>query len=268
MLLVQSSGEEPKRGDIYEVPLEQVRDLLRCRDDEHLAKELLGMRKLEINWNRLDPEAEGYSVPVPDLMWKAAEGVLRFAFSPMFAATFLETGKGFQNIEWEVLVGFRSVYSAKLYEWLAMYRPGENRPAPPVLTTAELRELLGVTKDQYNGPVAGDLFRKVRTSIASVNEAQDGFVATYEIQGRGRSARHVFTLTRAPKQTRLAGTSPASRKMQSDDLAPLRAAVQAALEEAPADVADQVAGYLASDSPSAVRVAAAKLREAGVELPG
>lgn len=269
MLLVQSTGEKPVRGDIYEVPLEKVRDMLRCRDDEHLEAELLGMRRLEINWNRIDPEARGYSVPVPDIVWSAKEGVLRFAFSPMFAATFIETGKGYQSLDWEVLVGFRSVYSAKLYEWIAMYRPGENRPSPPALSTQDLRELMGVSSDQYSGASAGAFFRKIREAVASVNEAQDGMFVEYVIQGRGRSARHIFTSRQAPKQAHITGTSAASRKVESADLAPLRRAVEEASKLAPAELRGDVLAYLSSDSPSAVKVAAAKLREAGVtvELP-
>ena len=266
MLLVQSDPSPPTRGDIYEVPLEKVRDMLHCRDDEHLEAELLGMRRLGIDWSRLDPNARGYSIPVPDLVWDSKTGMLRFAFSPMFAATFLEDGKGYQPIEWEVLVGFKSPYAAKLYEWLALYRPGENSPTPPALSIVELRELMGIPEKQYIGTQAGCFLRKIRLAVDAVNEAQDGFTVTYEITGRGRSGRHQFTLQTAPKQGRIKGTDRASRKMQTNDLAPLRRAVEEASKRAPTELRGDVLAYLSSDSPSAVKVAAAKLREAGVTV--
>lgn len=264
MMLAQSQGQGSAGGWVFETPIEMIRDLLSCRNDKHLKQEFEAMGNLKINWSRFDPELEGYSIPVPEMIWDKKKGTVRWSFASIFAATFIENGKGYQNINWEVFMAFNSVYAAKLYEWLSMYRPGEGAPKPPIQTTRDLRDLLGVPNDQYTGNTQGTLFRLIDRAIKAINEAQDGFYVKYTRTGKGRTCYHEFTVTSAPEQKRMKVSSPI-RHVSTQELLDLRYNIEKAVNAAPESVKNEVLPYLRLGE-SGLKVARGKLKEAGIEV--
>lgn len=199
LLASSKSNKDPKPGDIYESPLEALRDLLRCRDDEHLKTELEGLAGLKLNWHKFDPKARGYSVPVSSCMIR--DGMVRFAFDPQFFEAWLDNETGFRKIAWEALQEIRSLHTAKLYELAAYHHePGELRKTMK-MKIAELRELFGVRADQYPG---GTFYQQViDRSVKAVNNGKYGFDVTYCREGRGQGGRHWFEIRPAEEQQRI-----------------------------------------------------------------
>ena len=199
-LLLIANQNNPEPGAVYECPLEALRDLLRCRDDEHLKTELEGLAGLKLNWHRFDPKARGYTIPVSSCTFK--EGLVRFAFDPQFMEAWLDNRTGFRNITWEALQEMRSLHAAKLYELAAYnFEPNQIRRTAKI-SLEELRELFGVQKDQYPG---GTFFQQViQKAVTAINEGKYGFEVNYFREGRGASGRHYFEIRPAEEQKRIA----------------------------------------------------------------
>lgn len=241
LLLAENQSAPPKPGDIYEIPQNAIRDMLRCRDDAHLKQELEGLGGIKVNWSRVRPDEGGYSIPVSSCTWSEKTGQVRFAFDPQFVMAWLDNTLGFRRITWEVLVSFRSLYGAKLYEYCAI----SHEPGKPIktrrLSTEELRELLGVPPTAYQGGNAGRFFQEVKKAVAQVNEAQDGMWVEYHRDGRGKHARHWFLVLDGPKQGRMPFSNPSKVVPPRPDLrSRIENAIAALPEERRAKVLEEM----------------------------
>lgn len=268
LLLAESQGEVAP-GDIYEISQQTLRELLRCNDDDHLRCELEALSGVKVNWSRVNPDDGGYSIPVSSCKW-GKSGQVRFAFDPQFVEAWQDNSLGFRRINWEVLVSFRSLYSAKIYEYVCLSHEPGKQIRTKRQTTDDLRELLGVPPQAYQGGNAGRLFQEIKKAVHQVNEAQDGFRVTYCREGRGASARHWFEVEDAPKQDRLRLSAP-TQVVRSGQTR--RARIEAALAGLPEARRQEVLAGMRQEGFAAVpaddlnlRIYAGRLRNYGVEL--
>jgi len=208
LLLFAESQGNVSRGDIYEVSHQALREALRCNDDEHLKAELEALSMIKVNWSRVSPDGGGYSVPVSSCTWSKS-GYVRYAFDPQFVEAWQNNKLGFRRINWEILVSFRSLYAAKIYEYVCLSHEEGKCITTKRLFTHELRELLGIPPTAYQGGNAGRLYQEIKKAVEQVNDAQDGIRIAYCRDGRGTTARHWFEVEDAPKQERMKLSSPA-----------------------------------------------------------
>lgn len=205
VLLTKSLGKEIRAGQKYDASYEDVRDLLNCRDDQHLEQELNTMPR-SIPASRLIPDEKGYIGLVTTCHW-GKSGRVHWEFSSDFVNTILSRDRGYRTVSWEVLVAFNSTYAAKIYLYLCPYIGGGKQIQPPSLTTAELRELLGVPPEAYPSHASGRLKAEIQRAVRAVNAAADCFTVAYHKEGRDRgheAARHYFLWSPKMKQELLA----------------------------------------------------------------
>lgn len=274
LMLAEGQGK-PQPGEIYEYPLNVLRDALNCRDDAHLSAELMALAGLRVNWSKIHPTRRGYSFPVSSCTWEvsseAGGGVLRWAFDPQFVVAWQDNSLGFQPIDWEILVSFSSLYAAKIYEYAAMSHEAGKHICTRKLNTAEIKELLAIPATAYQGKNTGVLFREIERATTAVNRAKPGFRVTYCRQFRGRAMRHWWEIEDAERQTQLPMHS--AQKVEVGET--LHSRIGAALAALPAprraEVTEsmQAAGYALPDSHdmTGLRAYAGRLRGLGVELP-
>jgi len=271
LLLAESSKLEqgPVPGDIYEVPFQTLRELLRCNDDEHLKSELEDLAGIKVNWSRINPDLGGYSIPVSSCIWQISTGKVLFAFDPQFVKAWQDNLKGFRRINWEVLVSFRSNYAAKIYEYVSVSHVKGELIRTRRLNTEELREVLAIPTTAYSGNNAGRFYQEISKAVKQVNDAQDGFKIAYRRDGRGGKAVHWFEVEDAPKQERMPLSSP--RLVSSGDTR--RARIDRALAGLPEDRRAEVVMSMIKEGYTAVpdddlnqKIYASRLRTYGVEL--
>jgi hypothetical protein len=269
LLLFAEAQGDVKRGDIYEVSHQALRDALKCNDDEHLRSEFEALSLIKVNWSRVSPDGGGYSIPVSSCTWSKS-GVLRYAFDPQFVEAWQNNKLGFRRINWEILVSFRSLYSAKIYEYVCLSHEEGKTITTKKLLTKELRELLGIPTTAYQGGNAGRLYQEIKKAVDQVNDAQDGIRVAYCRDGRGATARHWFEVEDAPKQERMKLSSPAHVVMAGDTR---RAKIESALAALPDDKRLEVEQAMAREGypqiPSEelhLKIYAGRLRNYGVEF--
>lgn len=233
-LFVVLAGKEVRAGQLYEVPIEVVRDTLRCRDDAHLAEELQRL-DVKIVGEKWSPGKRGWIRFVPVCLW--GDGVVQWEFSSHFVTLLEDRSRGWRTCDLEVIVSFRSLYALRLYLYLAPYVGGEKHVQPPALSTVDLKNILGVSQSTYSGDSAGQLAVELRRACREITEAKDGFKVSYKREGtRLISAWHHFILEEGPKQQRIllsgAGSAkPVSAKPAAiEDDQPRNAAIQQWLE--------------------------------------
>ena len=230
LLLAESEGEV-KPGAIYEVSKNVLRDMLRCNDDQHLAAELNSLADVKVDWSKLDPEAGGYTRPVSSCWWHTKGDRVKFAFDPQFITAWADNSNGFRRIQWEVLVAFRSLFAAKIYEYCAMSYERGRTVNTPRLSLSDLRKLLGIAPTAYMGVNSGKLYKDIAKAVETVNREQPGFLVTYARSGRGQHGWHSFIVRDGPTQERLKISSPVKKVGGSD----LRERIQKALDALPPD---------------------------------
>lgn len=267
--LAKSVGEEVEPGVPYEASYEDVRTLLGCRDDEHLAAELNSM-PAQVPASRLIEGAKGWIGLIPTCWWK--DGVVHWEFAGFFVDELLDESSGYHRMNWEVLVSFQGLYAAKIYLYVCPSVGGSKPCQPRPLSTAALRELLGVPEGAYPPSASGRFHTEIRKACDAVSRAADGFTVSYRRTGRAASALHWFDVAAGPKQARL----PLS-KMAKKSAEPLREKIEAALGAVPPEHRAKVVADLASrglDVPTAksslqeLRAYGGALRGLGIELPG
>jgi len=267
LLLLAEANKEPEPGDIYEVSVENLRDLLNIRDDAHLKAEIEGLAGLRLNWEKYDPKARGYAIPVSSCIWK--DGLVRYAFDPQFVLAWRDNKTGFRRVSWEALVEFRTLYGAKLYELAAfLCQPGK-RTKSITMTLKELRELFGLRPNQYPG---GTFYQSViAVAVKAVNEAALGLTVIYKRQGRGDHSYHWFEVESAPRQDRLplAPVKTISAGSKRDRIvAALAALSEKRRSEVMADLAVQGLYKIPPESDKdGLTIFASRLYGAGVEIP-
>lgn len=268
LMLAEGQGK-PKPGEIYEYPLNTLRDALNCRDDAHLSAELAGLADLKVNWAKIHPHLRGYSYPVSSCVWDtSADGVLRWAFDPQFVVAWQDNTLGFQLIDWETLVSFSSLYAAKIYEYTAMSHEKGKHICTKKLNTAEIKELLAIPATSYQGKNTGRLFREIARATTAVNRAKPGYVVTYCRVNRGRAMRHWWEIEDAEQQTQLPMHSAQKVEVGNTLHARILAALDALLAERRAEVEDAVGYPLPpSSDTTALKGYAGRLRGLGVDLP-
>lgn len=212
--------EEVEAGP-YEMPKSWFREMLGCRDDKHLAAELEGIADIKIDWGKYVPGAGGSS-RIVSIRWDYSQpGLVEFAIDPLFLKDWKDNSRGFRSVRWEILVSFKSVFAAKLYEYCAFSHIRRKDPAEMPWTTtarlnrAELRELFGIPEGAYEGTNAGRFLQEVRKAVKTVNESAPGFRVEFVVQGRGTSAVHFFKVFDGPLQERLEVASPPIRRARS-----------------------------------------------------
>lgn len=228
------AGKSVKAGQLYEVPIEVVRDALRCRDDDHLAEELQRL-DMKIAGEKWAPNKRGWIRFVPVCLW--GEGVVQWEFSSHFVALLEDRSRGWRACDLEVLVSFRSLYALRLYLYLAPYVGGGKKVQPPPLSTSELKALLAIPDDAYAGRASGQIALEMRRICREITEAKDGFKVSYKREGaRLASAWHHFLIEEGPKQQRIYLSGAGSAKpvtpkpVAIEDDAPRNAAIQKWLE--------------------------------------
>lgn len=263
LMLAESSGR-PKPGEIYEFPQNTLRDALNCRDDAHLEAELTALADLRVNWARIYPHARGYSRPVSSCIW--SNGIVRWAFDPMFVETWMDNALGFQPIEWEILVSFSSLYAAKIYEYCAMSHERGKHVVTKKLNTDEVRELLGVPGSAYEKN-SGRLYQEIARATSAVNATKPGFSASYCRANRGRAMRHWWEVEDAEKQTALPMHSAQKVEIGATLHARLGVALSALSDAQRAEVETTLGPLPAAHDLTALRSFGGRLRGLGVDLP-
>lgn len=269
-LLMLAAGQgKPKPGDIYEYPLNTLRDALNCRDDTHLAAELAGLGDLKVNWSRIYPDEVGFSRPVSSCTWNKQTGIVRWAFDPQFVKVWMDNSKGFETIDWEILVSFSSIYAAKIYEYCAMSHEVGKHIRTEKLNTDEVRELLAIPPTAYQGKNTGRLYSEIGRATETVNRTKPGFAASYCRANRGRAMRHWWEIDDAERQANL-GMHSAKKVVEVGHT--LHARIGAALAALPSEQRAKVeteVGYPlpASGDLTGLRGYAGRLRGLGVDLP-
>lgn len=269
LLLAESRGTVVK-GDIYEIPQQTLRELLRCNDDAHLRNELETLAGLKVNWSRVDPDGGGYSIPVSSCTW-GKTGQVRFAFDPQFVEAWQNNQLGFRRINWEVLVSFRSLYAAKIYEYVCLSHEQGRIVKTKRQTITELRELLGVPPTAYSGGNSGRFFQEIAKAVRQVNDAQDGLRVAVCREGRGTSARFWFEVEDAPRQDRMPLTNPTQVVTEGGTR---RARIEAALAALPAEKREEVLTQMVEieklesipNDDMGLKIYAGRLRDYGVEI--
>lgn len=272
LLLAESEGEV-KPGAIYEVSKNVLRDLLRCNDDQHLASELNTLADVKVDWSKLDPEAGGYTRPVSSCWWHTKTDKVKFAFDPQFISAWADNSNGFRRIQWEVLVAFRSLFAAKIYEYCAVSYERGRTVSTPRLLLSDLRKLLGIAPTAYIGVNSGKLYKDIAKAVETVNREQPGFLVTYARSGRGQHGWHSFIVEDGPSQERLRISSPV-KKVGGNDL---RDRIQRALAELTAERRLEVETWMteterfpaipAADDIAMLRSYAGALVGIGVSIP-
>ena len=261
----------PKPGQIYETPIENIRDLLSCRNDQVLKEEIDGLSAIKVNWAKIRPDEEGYTIPVSSCVVNRKTGMIRWAFDPQFITAWADNSLGFRRVKWEILVSFNSNYAAKLYEYLCVSYDPARLVHTKRIQLAELRELFGVAAGAYV-TCPGRFIQEVVKATKNVNAAQSGFRVTHARSGRGKTSWHWFEIEPCPEQLRLPATDGAV--VRSGET--LRARIEKALGSLPVehrqqiDAALQTEGYMALPAPddlNTLRGYAGRLRAYGVELP-
>jgi hypothetical protein len=182
----------------------------------------------------------------------------------------LDEDSGYHQMSWEVLVSFQGLYAAKIYLHVCPYMGGKKKIQPPPLSTAALRELLGVPAGAYPPGASGRFHTLIQQACAAVTKSADGFAVEYLRTGRAASAQHWFRLQPAAKQARLP-LHKMARKTPSADTTLLRERITKAMEALPAPRRVEVEtilrsqGYTAlSDDPQELRAYGGALRGLGV----
>lgn len=269
LLLAESNRREVLPGDIYEFPIATLRELLRCNDDAHLMVELEGLAGMKVNWSRLDPKSGGYSIPVSSCTWNKEAGQVVFAFDPQFVRKWQDNHIGFRRINWEVLVSFRSLYAAKIYEYVALAHQAQKVMPTKRQTIDELRELLGIPATAYQGN-GGRLFQEIAKAVQQINDAQDGFRVAYCRHGRGKNAWHWFEVEDGPKQDLLPLSGASVISTGQTRRVRIEQALASLTEERRNEIQESMAtqdGFLGPPgNDTDLKVYAARLRNYGVEI--
>jgi hypothetical protein len=199
--LAKTIGDDVQAGVPYEATYEDMRTMLGCRDDEHLAHELNNM-PAQLPAGKLIQGAKGWIGLIPTCWWK--DGVVHWEFASFLVDELLDEDSGYHQMNWEVLVSFQGLYAAKIYLYVCPYVGGKKQYQPPPLSTVELRELLGVPANAYPPSASGMFHSEIRRNVATLNKTADGFSLEYLRTGRGAAALHHFKIGPAIKQ----GTLP------------------------------------------------------------
>lgn len=271
-LLLWAEADGLAQGKIYEMPIQSMKQLLRNEDGPFLKAELEALAGFKVNWSRIDPDAGGYTIPVSSCKWNKKTGIIRFAFDPQFFEAWQDNKLGFRRITWEVLVSFRSLYAAKIYEYVCVSHEKGKSVRTRKLTTEQLRELLGVPVTAYQGGNAGRFLMEIRRAVEQVNEAQDGLAIAYCRDGRGATARHWFEVEDAPQQKRLQLSNAADAMAAVRVGNTRRARIEAALAELTPERREEVLAGMRSEGYAEVpsddlnlRIYGSRLRNYGVE---
>lgn len=273
ILLAQGAGFA--RGTIYSCPVEVLRDLLSCRNDEVLRQELMALRGRTWNWPGLST-LDGWVSPIPSLRWEENNPVVEWEISALFVRALEEQRMGWIRAPWALISGFSSQYALRIWE-LAMASHYAGRTTETrLMTLAELREVLGVPADAYrgHGQTGALLHFCVRRPLREVLELT-GLNVEFVRRGRGENARYWFKIEGdvMPRQAVLPETIARQvRKEAPGDSEDLRHRVEQALENlAPprrAEIMDtmQAAGFNGDIPADALelRAYAGRLRGLGV----
>jgi hypothetical protein len=273
ILLAQGAGFA--RGTIYSCPVEVLRDLLACRNDEVLRQELMALRGRTWNWPGLSTLA-GWVSPIPALRWEERAGVVEWEISAMFLRALEEQRLGWIRAPWALVSGFSSQYALRIWE-LAMASHYSGRTTETrIFTLAELRETLGVPADAYRGQgqTGAMLHFCVRRPLKEVLELT-GLSVNFIRRGRGEGARYWFRVEgeTQPRQTVLPETVARQvRKETPGDVNELRQHVQAAIDGLPSTKRREIerdleaAGFMTGPPVDALelRAYAGRLRGLGV----
>lgn len=203
------AGKGVQAGQLYEAPIEVVRDALRCRNDAHLAEELERL-DMKISAEKWSPTKRGWIRFVSSCVW--GDGVVQWAFDPHFIALLEDRSRGWRFCDFEVLVSFRSLFALRIYLYCAPYVGGAKQVQPPPLTNPDLRALLGLSPNAYPVGEMGQLVYQVRRSCREITDAKDGFKVGYVKEGRGANTWHHFIIEEGPKQKRLVLSGAGSAK--------------------------------------------------------
>ena len=213
------AGDEIKAGQLYEAPLEVIRDALRCRNDEHLADEL-GRLDMKISAEKWSASKRGWIRFVSSCVW--GDGVVQWAFDPHYVALHEDRSRGWRFCDFEVIVSFRSLFALRIYLYCAPYVGGQKQVQPPPLNNVDLRALIGLSPDAYPVGEMGQLVYQLRRACREVTDAKDGFKVGYVKEGRGANTWHHFVIEEGPKQKRIVLSGAGSAK----PVAPKPAAIE------------------------------------------
>ena len=173
----------------HRVQVSEVLDFLGHHSRARLHESLQRLNDAEIKVEWTDADGVPHSLRAHYLSYDIAhcqDGIITFAFDP-FALELLQNPKVYAQLSMQSLRSFRSVYSTKLYEMMALRERRDHRIWE--VSLEEFREIMGISPDEHDR--FNNLNRRVIVpALEEVNEiAPFGVILTYVGGGRGGKVR-------------------------------------------------------------------------------
>ncbi len=187
-------GKVMNPGDIYEIPMESLRESLNCRDDGELKKTLQSLVEYKINWEafckrQVDlPYLWGYSSLLADCVITKTH-TIKYSYSPLMVQELFKP-HSYRIFDIEVLMAFKSGYAFKIYQLSGQYfNVASDMCRTPSYSIDDLRLLFNVGEGKYKNRY--DFIRKViALPLREVNAVGD-YITELKDDG-GKPSRRMY----------------------------------------------------------------------------
>ncbi len=185
-------------GDLYELPLESLREALNCRNDQELKKILVSLVDYKINWELFykarveSPYIWGFSSLLADCVITKNHAI-KYSFSPLMVQELFKP-HSYRIFDIEVLMAFKSAYAFKIYQLCGQYYNEEAQYGRTISYTLEdLRILFNVDEAKYSKRY--DFIQKViALPLQEVNEVSSYIAEFKDDNGKPSCRRYWFEI--------------------------------------------------------------------------